>query len=133
VRPALERVQLSRLDRRVTLAAGLALLASLAVWWQARRELDAVRRELQAVTAANLFLKKTLGDMTIAITAKDKETDRLGHSPCNGQEKARPDSERRTGTRPPAYKNAMVLTPDISNRFRHRKFLHATLSSSSTM
>ena len=33
----------------------------------------------------------------------------------------------------PHYKNAMVFTPDISNRFRHRKFLHATLSSSSTM
>jgi cell filamentation protein len=33
----------------------------------------------------------------------------------------------------PHYRNAMVFTPDISNRFRHRKFLHATLSSSSTM
>ena len=61
---------MTRLDKRVTLAAGLALLLSLAVWRQARRELGAVRRELQAVTEANIFLKKTLGDMTIAIYRK---------------------------------------------------------------
>lgn len=59
--------------------AGLTLLLYLTVWWQARRELDAVRRELQAVTAANVFLKKTLGEMTITITAKDREIDRLTH------------------------------------------------------
>jgi hypothetical protein len=79
-----------------TAIAALALLASLAVSWQARRELDQVRRELQAVTAANQFLKKTLGDMTIAITAKDREIDRLENTPCNGQPNARPGSERRT-------------------------------------
>jgi hypothetical protein len=77
-----------RLNRPVSLVVGLALLASLALWWQARRELDKVRRELQAVTEANLFLKKTLGDMTIAITGKDREIDRLEHAPCHGQEKA---------------------------------------------
>ena len=77
---------MTRLDKRVTLAAGLALLLSLAVWRQARRELDAVRRELQAVTEANIFLKKTLGDMTIAITAKDREIDRLEHAPCGRRE-----------------------------------------------
>jgi hypothetical protein len=37
----------------VTLVAGLVLLASLAVWWHARRELTEVRRELQAVTEGN--------------------------------------------------------------------------------
>jgi hypothetical protein len=79
---------MSRLDRPLTLVARLALLASLAVWWQARRELDEARRELQAVTAANLSLKKTLGDMTTVITAKDREIDQLEHAPCHGQEKS---------------------------------------------
>jgi len=31
------------------------------------------------------------------------------------------------------YRNAMVFTPDMSKRFRQRKFLHATLSSNSTI
>jgi hypothetical protein len=84
----------TRFHKGVTLVAGLVLLASLAVWWHARRELTEVRRELQAVTEANLFLKKTLGDMTIAITGKDKEIDRLEHAPCNGQEKVQPGSKR---------------------------------------
>jgi hypothetical protein len=82
-----QRVPVSRLDRRVTLVAGLVLIASLALCWQSRRELDKVRGELQTVTAANEFLKRTLGDMTIAITGKDKEIDRLEHAPCNGHEK----------------------------------------------
>jgi len=131
--PAWKPVRVGWWDRALALAAALALLASLAIWRHTRRELDAVRRELQAVGAANLFLKKTLGDMTVAITAKEKEIDHLEQAPCNGQDKARPGSERRTRTRPPAYRKAIVFTPEISNRFRHRKFLHATLSSSSTM
>src|SRR5260221_518228 len=32
-----------------------------------------------------------------------------------------------------SLKNAMVFTPEMSNLFRQRRFLHATLSSSSTM
>ncbi|HUE05306.1 MAG TPA: hypothetical protein VMR62_37515 [Bryobacteraceae bacterium] len=86
-------------DRGLALAAGLLLLVSLALWWQSRRELDSVRRELRAVSAANEFLKRTLGDMTIALTAKDKEMDRLGRVPCEGQEKARPGSGARTDRR----------------------------------
>jgi hypothetical protein len=84
----------------MALAAGLVLLASLAVWWHTRRELAVVRRELQTVSAANLFLKKTLGDMTIAITAKDREIDRLERAPCNGQD-TRPSSGRGTARRSP--------------------------------
>ncbi len=86
-------------DRGLALAAGLLLLVSLALWWQSRRELDSVRRELRAVSAANEFLKRTLGDMTIALIAKDKEIDRLGRVPCEGQEKARPGSGARTDHR----------------------------------
>jgi len=32
-----------------------------------------------------------------------------------------------------AYRNAMVLTPEISKRLRQRRFLQATLSSRKTM
>jgi hypothetical protein len=124
---------MSGLDKRVTMAAGLALVAAMVIWWLARREVDAVRRDLQAVNAANLFLKKTLGDMTIAMTGKDREIDRLERAPCGGQEQARPGSESSPDTLPPAHRNAMVFTPDMSNRFRQRRFLHATLLSSSTM
>ncbi|MGC9947172.1 MAG: endonuclease NucS domain-containing protein [Bryobacteraceae bacterium] len=46
---------------------------------------------------------------------------------------ARPPDPEGTPARLPYYKNAIVFTPDISNRFRHRRFLHATLSSSSTI
>ncbi|MGA2741371.1 MAG: hypothetical protein ABSG65_28535 [Bryobacteraceae bacterium] len=78
---------MSGLDRRVALVAGFALLAALAVWWHARSEVDAVRRDLQAETAANVFLRKTLGDMTIAMTGRDREIDRLEQAPC-GDSKA---------------------------------------------
>jgi hypothetical protein len=88
-------VRTSSRDRAATAAAVLALLASLAALWHIRRELNEVRRELQTVTAANIFLKKTLGDMTIAITAKDGEIDRLEHTPCNGREQMRPGGNRK--------------------------------------
>ena len=54
------------------------------------RELRAVRRELFLVTTANELLKKTLGDMTVAISAKDREIDRLRDSGCDGRERTRP-------------------------------------------
>ncbi len=39
-----------------------------------------------------------------------------------------------TPTLPPySLRNAIDFTPEISKRFRQRRFLHATLSSSSTM
>jgi hypothetical protein len=40
------------------------------------------RQELQKVTAANDFLRKNLAEMSIALTAKDKEIDRLRQAPC---------------------------------------------------
>jgi hypothetical protein len=48
----------------------LALMVALATSWSDRQE-------LQKVTAANDFLRKSLGEMTVAITAKQKEIDRL--------------------------------------------------------
>jgi hypothetical protein len=77
-------------SRLIPLVA-LALICSLAaVCWKTRGDLQAASRELLAVTTANDSLRKTLGDMTVAITAKDKEIDRLAHAGCDGQEKARP-------------------------------------------
>jgi hypothetical protein len=85
---------------QITLAAGLPVLFGLAVSWRESRELQGVRTELTSVTRANEFLKKTLGEMTIAITAKDKEIDRLRSSACQNQENTGP------------------ATPTISRRLR---------------
>jgi hypothetical protein len=54
------------------------------------RDLHLVRRELVTATNANEFLKRTLGEMTIAITAKDRQIDSLQHSRCKVQDKAQP-------------------------------------------
>jgi hypothetical protein len=81
----------SGLHRGLIAIVGLALIFSFAVYFRARWELLAARRELVAVTTANEFLKKTLGDMTVAINAKDREIDRLENTGCDGQVKARPD------------------------------------------
>ena len=69
------------------LILGTALILSLIGSWRDRQE-------LQKVTAANDFLRKSLGEMTIAITAKDREIDRLEQAACGGQEKARPEVHR---------------------------------------
>ena len=81
---------MSRLQRGLIVIAGLALVASLAACWNIMRELQAAQQELVATTIANEFLKKTLGEMTIAMNAKQKEIDRLENANCDGQEKARP-------------------------------------------
>jgi hypothetical protein len=74
--------------RVLTLAGALAILASLAILWNGRRQLRSVEHELQVVTGANEFLKKTLGDMTVAIASKDKEINRLQNSSCDSPPKA---------------------------------------------
>jgi hypothetical protein len=66
---------------------GLALVLSIAVGWKSRLELQSARREIVVVTRANEFLKKTLGDMTVAVTARAREIDRLQRSGCDWQEK----------------------------------------------
>jgi hypothetical protein len=57
------------------IAGGLALTLSLARSWNDRQE-------LQKITAANDFLRKNLGEMTLAITANDKEIEHLRQAPC---------------------------------------------------
>jgi hypothetical protein len=56
------------------------LSVSTVAWWKNRQE-------LQAIAAANDSLRKTLGDLTHAITEKDREIDRLAR-PCNSDEKS---------------------------------------------
>jgi hypothetical protein len=57
------------------LVLGTALILSIISAWHDRQE-------LQKITVANDFLRKSLGEMTVAITAKDKEIDRLEQTPC---------------------------------------------------
>ena len=49
---------------------GTALIVSIVSAWHDRQE-------LQKVTEANDFLRKSLGDMTKALTSKDNEIDEL--------------------------------------------------------
>jgi hypothetical protein len=85
---------LSKLLRYLTLIAGSSLILCVVASLRDHRELRAVRRELLLVTKANALLKMTLGDMTVAITAKDREIDRLRDSGCDGQERTRPGKEK---------------------------------------
>jgi hypothetical protein len=80
----------SNLHQRAFLLLGVALICSLAACWSFRRELLAAREDLAAVNTANEFLKKTLGDMTVAIAAKEREIDHLEGAVCDGREKAQP-------------------------------------------
>ena len=84
---------MSSLHKGLILIVGLALISSSAFYLKTRRDLQAARRELLAVTTANELLKNALGDITVAITAKDREIDRLEHAGCVGQEKSRPNAQ----------------------------------------
>jgi hypothetical protein len=84
-----ERVPVRDL-KKLHLVGGLALILSVAFasysWWQ----LQSARRELLAVTNANETLRKTLGEMAVAIAAKDKEINRLQHAVCRERGKMGP-------------------------------------------
>ena len=64
----------------------LALLALMGLLWR-------VRLELQSLTQANEYLKKTLGEMAIALAAKDREIARLEGLSCMPQPRPGPASE----------------------------------------
>ena len=70
----------SNLYKSLTLFISLALCMSVATWLRSWRE-------LQAETAANASLRKTLGELTVAIAAKDREIDRMAQSPCDARKK----------------------------------------------
>jgi hypothetical protein len=71
---------------------GLALIIASSAWVRARLALQAARRQLREVTAANETLRKALGDMTVVIVSKDRVIDRLAHSPCEAGKNAQPKS-----------------------------------------
>ena len=89
------------MNRFLSLSNGLMLLLclawglSVATWWRGRQE-------LQAVTAANDSVRKTLGDMTLAMAEKDREIGRLSALPCATGEKSPvgPGSAARSAVRP---------------------------------
>jgi hypothetical protein len=62
------------------------------------------RQELQRVTEANDILRKTLGEMTVAITDKDKQIDELEKAACPPAPAASPNrpGERANGKSPAA-------------------------------
>jgi hypothetical protein len=64
---------------------GLALTFSLVTYMGARRN-------LRMVTSANKFLKKTVGEMAVAISAKDREINRLTELPCSSKTEPQPVS-----------------------------------------
>jgi hypothetical protein len=76
----------------LTLILGVALIVSLKAWSNARKE-------LQTVVHANNFLRQTLGDMTVMITGKDKEIDRLSQFTCDCLDKPAnvPKAEQKGG------------------------------------
>jgi hypothetical protein len=70
----------SNLYKSLALFISLALCMSVATWLRSWRE-------LQAETAANVLLRKTLGELTVAIAAKDREIDRMTKSSCDSNKK----------------------------------------------
>ena len=75
---------MSRARTALIVTASIALLLPLAFFWRGRQELQSARLELVSVNTANEVLKRTLADMIVAISAKDKEIDRLRLSACDG-------------------------------------------------
>jgi hypothetical protein len=66
----------------LTIIFFLALVGSLTV---SRRTRQNQQQEIDQITDANNSLRKTLGDLTIAITQREREIDRL--IPCEAPEK----------------------------------------------
>jgi hypothetical protein len=80
----------------LTSALALALAFSLATYWRASHA-------LRTATSANEFLKKTVGEMAVAISAKDREIDRLIKVPCQEKREAEPVSPRASALKRTVY------------------------------
>ena len=74
----------------------LAMAFSAATSWRATRA-------LRTLTSANEFLKKSVGEMAQAISAKDRQIDRLTKSPCESSREAEPVSPRASALKRTAY------------------------------
>jgi hypothetical protein len=66
--------------RGLILFFSAALCLSITTW-------SGARRELRAVTAANESLRKTLGDLIVAMGERDREIERLAGFACDGGER----------------------------------------------
>src|ERR1700686_219439 len=73
----------------LTIILSLALIVSVILSRKTQRDLQ---QESHPLTDANGILRETLGQLTIAITNKDKQIDRLLSSPCKVPEGENPDS-----------------------------------------
>jgi hypothetical protein len=82
---------MNRLLAVLTIILGLALIVSVILGRKTQRKLQ---QEMHTVTNANGVLRETLGQLTIAITNKDKQIDRLLSSPCKVPQGENPDSRR---------------------------------------
>jgi hypothetical protein len=63
--------------------AALTAASNVAVSMQMGRK---TREQVESLKSANEFLRKTLGDLTVAITEKDKELQRRAQPPCAGEQ-----------------------------------------------
>ena len=61
----------------LTVILGIGLIVSLVAWNRAQRNLQRQSLELRNETESNRALKETLGELTVAITKKEKEIDQL--------------------------------------------------------
>jgi hypothetical protein len=75
-------MRLNKLQTTFIAILGMAFVLSLAIAWKTYRDMH---RELYAVTDANRTLRDTVGELTIAITAREKEIDRLSRSSCEAR------------------------------------------------
>jgi hypothetical protein len=69
-------------DRANWIYKGVMLFFSVGLCFSVENLLRA-RQELKALTIANETLRKTLGNLIVALAKKDTEIDRLSGSPCN--------------------------------------------------
>jgi hypothetical protein len=69
--------------RITTAILTVALVVSLGIGWKIRRDM---RQEILVLSDANGILRQTLGELTTAITAKEKQIDSLSQSPCGRSE-----------------------------------------------
>jgi hypothetical protein len=102
----------NRLLRALVIAGAVVVLGAASLALKVRQDLQSARQELHSAVAANEFLRKTLGDMSRAIAAKDRQIDLLERGSCEGGQKMGPgkalqgatprpgvagDNERRAG------------------------------------
>jgi hypothetical protein len=80
----------TRIHKALFLVAGFGVAVCGAISVKSAVDLRGAERELRSIISANEFLKKTLGEMTVAMAAKDRQIDRLERAGCAGQDKVPP-------------------------------------------